>query len=182
MAASNFHLLYSANPNLRHLATLKYKSSLVGQKGGIIAPPRYSFSSPFQHPESDLRLRYPHRGPFPASYQLGSGKRNMSSVQVYPVGKRWNRAPRQFGSGAQKGGIAAGAVGKMVLKPALGVAVPMLAKLGISQIGKLIKKKKKKQKGGNIKTLAGQLVESPQFTKTVNRSSYACHRNGASLW
>ena len=166
MAASNFHLLYSANPNLRHLATLKYKSSLAGQTGGIIAPPRYPFSYPFQHPESDLRLRYSHR-PFPDSYQLGSGKRNMASVQVYPVGKRWNRAPRQFGSGAQRGGIAAGTLGKMVLKPALGVAVPMLAKLGINQIGKLVKKKKKRQRGGNIRALAGQLVESPQFTNLL---------------
>ena len=161
MAASNFHLLYSANPNLRHLATLKYKSSLAAQKGGIIAPQKFDpFSSPFQKPESDLRLRY----------QLGSGKRggNMASVQVYPVGKRWNRAPRQFGSGAQRGGIAAGTLGKMVLKPALGVAVPMLAKLGINQIGKLVKKKKKKrQRGGNIKALAGQLVESPQFTRLL---------------
>lgn len=165
MAASNFHLLYSANPNLRHLATLNYKSSLAGgQKGGIIAPQRFDpFSPPFQHPESDLRLRYPN-----IAFQLGSGKRgDMSSVQVHPVGKRWNRAPRQFGRGAQRGGIAAGALGKMVLKPALGVAVPMLAKLGINQIGKLVKKKKKRQRGGNIRALAGQLVESPQFTRLL---------------
>ena len=165
MVASSFHLLYSANPNLRHLATLKYKSSLAaGQKGGIIAPQRYPFSPLFQQPESDLRLRYPH-----IAYQLGSGKKrgNMASVQVYPVGKRWNRAPRQLGSDAQRGGIAAGALGKMLLKPALGVAVPMLAKLSISQMGKLIKKKKKKQKGGNIRALASQLVESPQFTNLL---------------
>ena len=43
----------------------------------------------------------------------------------------------------------------------------MLAKLGISQIGKLMKKNKKKQKGGNIRALAGQLVESPQFTNLL---------------
>ena len=163
MAASNFHLLYSVNPNLRHLATLKYKSSLAGQNRGIIAPQRDPFSSSFHNPESELRLRYPH-----LAYQLGSGKRgNMASVQVYPVGKRWNKAPRQFVRGAQRGRIAAGALGKMLLKPALGVAVPMLAKLGANQIGKLMKKKKKRQRGGNIRALAGQLVESPQFTKLL---------------
>ena len=160
MAASNFHLLYSANPNLRHLATLNYRSFLAGQKGGIVASPRHPFSSPFQNPESDLSWRYPH------IYQRGFGKRgNMASVQVYPVGKRWNRAPRQFGRGAQRGGNLA--LGKMILKPALGVAVPMLAKLGINQIGKLIKKKKKKQRGRSLRALAGQLVESPQFTNLL---------------
>ena len=159
MAASNFHLLYSANPNLRHLATLKYKSSLAtGQNGGIIRPQRFDpFSSPFQKPESDWLSRYP----------LGSGKKrgNMASVQVYPVGKRWNRAPGQFGRGAQRGGNLA--LGKMLLKPALGVAVPMLVKLGINQVGKLIKKKKKRQRGGSLKALAGQLVESRQFTNLL---------------
>ena len=160
MSASNFHLLYSANPNVRHLATLNYKSSLAGrQKGGIIAPQSLGpFASSFQDPISQI----------PDSYQLGFGKRakNMSSLQVYPVGKRWNRAPRQSGRGSQKGGMAGMALGKMILKPALGLAVPMVAKLGINQIGKLIKKKKK-QRGGSIRALAGQLVESRQFNKLL---------------
>ena len=162
IAMSDFHLLYSANPNLRHIATMNYKSALArGQKGGIIAPPHYD--TMFAPSNNDFRYGFPK---LPPQYGFGRGG---GSVQVYPVGKRWNRSPRQFGSGRrQQGGIAAGALGKMILKPALGVAVPMLAKLGINQIGKLIKKKKaKKQRGGNLRNLAGQLVESRHFNKLL---------------
>ena len=128
-----------------------------GQRGGIIRTP---VVHPMFHRPSDDVFR------FPQDYiksQRGYGKGG--SVRVYPVGKRWNRNPRQFGSG-QKGGLAAGAIGKMLLKPALGVALPMAAKYGINKIGKLIKKRKK-QRGGNIRALASQLVESPQFTNLM---------------
>ena len=157
-SASDFHLLYSANPNLRHIATLNYKTAMArGQRGGIIRTP---VVHPMFHRPSDDVFR------FPQDYiksQRGYGKGG--SVRVYPVGKRWNRNPRQFGAG-QKGGLAAGAIGKMLLKPALGVALPMAAKYGINKIGKLIKKRKK-QRGGNIRALASQLVESPQFTNLL---------------
>lgn len=153
-SASDFHLLYSANPNLRHIATLNYKTALAnGQKGGIIASSRDTMFGPFNDGF--------HNG-FPSQYGFGKGG---GSVQVYPVGKRWNRNPRQFGAG-QKGGLAAGAIGKMLLKPALGIALPMAAKYGINRLGKLIKKKKR-QRGGNMRAIAGQLIESPQFAKLL---------------